>query len=547
VLASATFDPEGRLLVTTEGLPPSRKVTKQFNQKSFNDEFNVAHPVFQWLYRVTFNWSGVSELVPGMRSHLRAVGIMKDRSSRPSSSGSLNASEDGEVGGDYSVIFREYFCVAADELAATLDIPLTDLGVLYNGILTTGSNGKEGYGRKKMEMVDLESGASYPRMFGRGQLLFVVRSVDKIEAARLKSAGYRFAAVNNVTPIIAQAMRAPHADIVDTMDRLRLYSQPREHLDTVAGTYLACFAIRAAVKAANHSWEILVPTDQPGELPKVALSQGPLLPWQQDRLAKIDGLSISQSITYLNNTASECGIVSEKAFLERLLDQITVLTRQVPEDFFKHAVFCAQPVAAPGLGDDRSGSAPQIYAFCIIPDVHTASVKSTSVTYIPLTFFQCIQRVYKRSPDHAILAQRIHREFGAILSHKDVAAYNTRRVSARNDRRVARLSMPSISFSKTGSPRDSPIPGGDFDSVEKASSEKVSNDTKRSESIVAPPPLAFGGIMVSSDTKVEVHTTDGSTELEDLGSRAEAGVATSEAPTYVDELFRIASSRWQRQ
>jgi NO-binding membrane sensor protein with MHYT domain len=35
VIASATFDQEGKLLVTQEGLIPSRKVTKQFNQKVF--------------------------------------------------------------------------------------------------------------------------------------------------------------------------------------------------------------------------------------------------------------------------------------------------------------------------------------------------------------------------------------------------------------------------------------------------------------------------------------------------------------------------------
>ena len=190
-------------------------------------------------------------------------------------------------------------------------------------------------------------------------MLFVVRWVDKIEAGRLKSAGYRFANVNNVAPIIAQAMRAPQAEIEDTIERLRLYAQPRENQDTEAGTYLACFAIRAAVKAAKHSWEILVPTNQPGELPKVKLSQTPLLPWQKDALVRLDGLSISQSIGYLNNTASECNVVTEKEFLEHLLDQITQLTRQVPEDFFKQAVFCGQPVTAPGLGDDRSNLSPR--------------------------------------------------------------------------------------------------------------------------------------------------------------------------------------------
>ena len=33
VLASATFDPDGRLLVTQEGLMPSQKITRQYNQR----------------------------------------------------------------------------------------------------------------------------------------------------------------------------------------------------------------------------------------------------------------------------------------------------------------------------------------------------------------------------------------------------------------------------------------------------------------------------------------------------------------------------------
>ena len=168
------------------------------------------------------------------------------------------------------------------------------------------------------------------------------------------------------------------------------------------------------------------------------------------------------------------------------------------------------------------------------------------MTYIPLSFFQCIQRVYKRSPDHAILAQRIHREFGAILSHKDVAAAGTRHGPKQKDRRSSRLSIPSVSFSKTGTPRESVTPAQEFEFSEQAS-EKISDDTRRSESTMAPPIRPFGGIMVSSDTKVEVHSKTDNMELENMGSRAEAGVATSEAPTYVDELFKIASSRWQRQ
>jgi len=63
--------------------------------------------------------------------------------------------------------------------------------------------------------------------------------------------------------------------------------------------------------------------------------------------------------------------------------------------------------------------------------------------------------------------------------------------------------------------------------------------------------LAFGGIMVSSDTMVEVYEKDpavgdGEADAEGWGTRAHATVA-GEAPTYVDELFRMTSARWQQR
>jgi hypothetical protein len=507
--------------------------------------------VFQWLYRVTFNWSGVADLVPGMRSHLRAVGFMKDRHSRPSTQGSLSTYEENEADGDYSVIFREYFCIAADELADQLDCSLKDIGVLYTGILSTGSMSsdlkvKKGVAGLKNNQSDPETGLVYPTIFGKGQLLFVVRVVDQTESAKLSHAGYRFTNPRNVSEIISKAMRVPHMDVLDTLERLHVYAQPETTLDA-AGTYLACFAIRANLKAANRSWEILVPTDNTADLPKVELSSGPLKPWQLARLARLDGFSVAQCLGYLNNTASESQQPQETEFTELLLDQITQLTKQVPEEFFKQAVFSADPVRAPGLGEDRDGSAPQLFAFCIIPDVHVASVKSTAVTYVPLSFFQCIQRVHKHSPDHAILAQRIHREFAAILSSKDVAAFTARQTARtgahhHGDRRTSRLSIPSISFSKGTSPRDSTTPVAERDS----SMDKDSDGRRRSDSSPAPATLTFGGIMVSSDTKVEVHDKDGKVEMTDMGTRAEAGVAR-ESPTFVDDLFRITSARWQRQ
>jgi NO-binding membrane sensor protein with MHYT domain len=571
VLASAIFDHEGRILVTQEGLPPCRKVTKQFNQKSFDDEFNLAHPVYQWIYRVTYNWEAVLQFVPAMKSHLRLLGAMRERGSRTSTSGSLSTSDDFEHDNDYSILFREYFCVAADELATSIGVPLAKLGVLYNGIMTTGSISSDF--QKKRGSKDVEQGLHHPILFGNGQLLFLVRSADKSEAAELTAGGYRFAQPEYVSEIIARAMKVSHSEIIETIDKLRDYAEPREPLAS-GGSYIACFAIRAALKGSgNRSWDILVPSDHAGDLPSVQLSDLPLTHSQLNRLAKLDGLSVTQCQMYLNNMSFDLADSSEKSFVEHLQDQITRLTKLVPEDFFHGAVFSATPVPAPGLGDDRDSSPPLIYAFSVIPDVHMSSIRSHNniVKYTPLTFFQCEQRVYKHAPDHAILAQKIHREFGTILSRKEVAD-QARRTSKFNSKkgtpqdgsghsspRLKHLSIPALRGSKTGSP---PTRSGNASPREREASidgaiAAVAPPPRKPSTVTATatyspkmsrPQPAFGGIMVSSDTKIEVSESDmEKPKPEDMGVTAQASVVANESPTYVDELFKITSTRFRNR
>jgi hypothetical protein len=525
--------------------------------------------VFQWLYRVTFNWDSVIDLVSPMKSHLRLIGLMKDRHSRPSTNGTFSVHEDVDLDGDYSVLFREYFCVAAEELASSLGLPLWKLGVLYTGIMTTGSITSDI--KRKRGSRDVEQGLHHPILFGNGQLLFVVRTADKNEASELTALGYRFAQAEYVTDIIARAMKVHHSEIVDIVGKLRNYSDPLPAL-TSGGTYLSAFAIRAMLKGSKRSWEILVPTEHPGELPSVELTAKPLNHLQISRLSKLDGLSVSQCLLYLNNITYDLHMGDEKDFVELLLDQITKLTELVPEDFFRHAVFSATPVAAPGLGDDRDSAPPLIYSFSVIPDVHGASIKNTTkVTYIPLNFFQCIQRVYKHSPDHSILSQRIHREFGTILSRKGVSDMHAKssRLSYRKGPQsgktgsgiASHLSIPSLRGSKTGSPtRSGTLSPNDRDASIDGTIATISSTIMSPKSadmgleVPAPPTPrtlspAFGGIMVSSDTKIEVSEGDGGEKSKsaDFGVTAEASVVANEEPTYVDELFKITSRRFRNR
>jgi hypothetical protein len=551
VLASATFDHDGKILVTPEGLLPCQKITRQYNQRSFNDEFNVAHPVFQWLFRVTFNWAGVADLVPAMRNHLRTVNHhAKDINTRPMTPGSEAAFENGEFSEDYSILFREHFCVAASELAEHLEERMQDLGVLYNQIIMTGSLASEFQPKRTLrsgKTTDVEAGIINPTMFGRGQLLFLVRIADKTQVTRLISAGYRFAHPTHVGDIIARSMQVPHNDMINTIDQLHHYSHqfssplPEE---PQYSAYLACFAMRAAVNKSNGNWEVLVPIDTPFQLPQAELSVEPLTPLQSKLLARLDGLSANQCLSYLNNKAAESTSTDEKEFLELLLDQVTSLTISVPESFFGNAIFSCKPIRVPGLSAEKGGAhSVYIYPFCIIPDVHASSIKSTNkLTYVPLSFFKCFQRVYRGSPDHAILARKIHREFGAILSAKGASSNtsgSTHRDSKSDSLGKSSFRVPKAKpwpFSKSSSPRWSSPVKPDF-----------ASDSPLVDKKDDPSAHAFGGIMVSSDTTVEVSAKQEATlEMQEMGLKTEATVGASEQPTYVDELFRVTSSRWRQ-
>jgi NO-binding membrane sensor protein with MHYT domain len=73
VLAVAVFDRHGRILVSPDGLLPSEKVTETFPQKSHDNVFTTAHPLFHWMFRASRNWSSICTLLPWMMSHLDSL------------------------------------------------------------------------------------------------------------------------------------------------------------------------------------------------------------------------------------------------------------------------------------------------------------------------------------------------------------------------------------------------------------------------------------------------------------------------------------------
>ncbi|KAI9831437.1 MAG: hypothetical protein M1819_005036 [Sarea resinae] len=532
VLACATFDPEGRLMVTPEGLLPSHKITNTFLERSLDDVFSVAHPVFLWIFRVTRNWSGVAELIPGMRAHLQASSALK--SSRPGTSDHSPDAEAMEGIEDYSIIIRELFCVAASELAETIKEPLENIGVLYDEIMVTGTTTHGRYINKgrlrsgsSTPSLDLERGP--PILFGRGQLLFVVRRASRTETARLQASGFRFAAVHNVVDILARSMQVTREDLLKRIDGMREYSEAPRILEQ--GVHLACFALRPL---RTKTFEILVRKDATNLIPTTTLPLASLDLWHMEFLAQMNGFSVHLCLDFLRNR-SITKYHKYPTFARQLYDHIAALAREINDPLFMNATLLSRPIQAPcrNFREDMMPDQATLIVF-YIAEAHL-SAKSAPLgrmAYTPLTLFQCQQHCYAHSIDHEIFSRQIHREFAPVVDHKKSG-------SERSSLQTTSYPSPTrgVSFWPFSNP-------GSRTSSVRVKPESSSEKGLVTSSVSRP----FGGIMVSQEVTVDVSSRgsrgDLDVEMTTMGTQGEAGVEPEEIPTFVDDLWSVTLAKW---
>ncbi|KAH6721072.1 hypothetical protein BKA61DRAFT_504742 [Leptodontidium sp. MPI-SDFR-AT-0119] len=570
VLASAIFDVHGRLLVTPEGYLPNQKVTTSHIEWSLDDTFAVSHPVFQWIFRTTRNWSSIHSLLPGMRNHL--YNDSTQRASRASLKAEVNlGSGDGESPDDYSIILRELFCIAAADLAEQLNEPLENVGILFDQVLGTGqtktSSKSKVLGSSRGGFNDLESDGMAMPTLGRGQLLFLVRRANRREAERFAASGYRFAEVQNVAHIITRNMQINCNDLQGRLTSMHEYSSDTNVLKP--GVHLACFAIRASVRGG---FDILTRKDARNQLPTMQLPIDNLDNWQISYLAQLDGSSVTACLKFLKERlASPESTKKEQSFATQLYDALVGLDEEMG-DTFADAVLIGSPISAPcyGPGGDNAkpAQATLITFRTIVPIQFRA--QGLKFGFTPLSFFRTQQCVYKNSPDHARFARAIHKEFGPLV--------NKKKLSSRDDDENLESAGSTGKFSRrlkrnVRGPLDAPMKG---EGVPKAHSKTLSSLTfwnrKESSGVArgaSPTKIAldssseirlvetqtFGGIMVSQEVSVDVRDFEAYSQqraggLDDessktgvngiqMGTTGEAMREVDDAETYVDRLLAI--------
>lgn len=503
--------------------------------KNFNDVFGISHPAFLWFYRVSRNWAGISNLVPGMREHLHRAGL---RSRLGTDSDDKFANEEGKPIADYSIIFRELFCAAAAELADDMRHPVEKLGKLFDEIIYTGKAPAKG---KK----DLEIGAQ--NTLGKGQLLFLVRIVDKAGAQQLQAAGYRFAPKPSVLPLISRILQLSGEYLSRQLDIMYEFAVDPHILDP--GCHLALFAVRASMASG---FDVLVRQDARNLLPTMQLPFDTLESWQVDYLKIMDTQTVAVSMKQLNKASKAAATPpKEKIFAAQLLHTLEALKDEIGDSFFNDAMLIAKPIQVPcrGLTEDSPPGIANLIVFrAIIPIQSRAPGKKLDFT--PLVFFKMRQHVYKNSADHAIFARRAYREFAQVLN---LSGRSSIAVAGGKERQEIDAQLPTTPggrrpshnkfgfFRRRGSRQDGKIKGDN-------SSEKDLVDVHSEDQ-------GIGGIMVSQEVRIDIAGRPASPVNEDGKKTADIEMAQlskgpktgaeskvskdEEMPSFVDELFKV--------
>ena len=480
-----------------------------------------------------------------MRAHLRGV-PQDDDAYRTSTRASTQYDVLDETV-DYSIIFRELFCLAAAELAEQLNEPIEKLGVLYDRIVKTGTVSKS----EPKERMKVLSSASYqdvelgcvqpPIVFGRGQMLFLSREVSPRDQAKLQAQGYRFAPTQHVVEIIARSMQIDTASFIPRVECMRKFchSEPLNE----SGVHVGCFGIRAGL---HGGFDLLVRSDARCQLPSIRLPYLKLNPSHLDYLQQLHGLTVSSCLQQLRYSPAGQN-AEQQDFASHLHEAIIALSERLApvsgvESFFQDARFICTPVSIPcqwhGPTDVRypGPDSATLFTFKLIFPIHSRA-PNNRLEFTPLSFFRTQQQSFRGTLDLEVFARSVHREFSSILEGNRATTANPRtekrfRATLRSKHSDGKLSFWS-GLQGSSTPSEKSLMG------------------------LANRP-AYGGIMVSQTVTVDIQDA----ELKETGSldtgngmvgkgiaegmdehrpllcaRVEALREEGENPTFVDDLL----------
>ncbi|KAF4414975.1 Signaling ykoW [Fusarium acutatum] len=397
-LGTAVFDKSGRILVDPDGLIPSTIITDSFLEKHNKDGFSIRHPIFQWMFLASRNWSIISSLVGGMRQHV--LQLPHSSTHKDGRCGIQLVNEYGEMIERYDIIFRELYCLAAAELADRFHEDLTSVGVLWDEILLTGPVGQWPRPQSRMSSrlslswgmgeghednqsgPDIEEGLNARQQgFGRGLLMLLARRVESDhDAERFMSAGYRFAELHQVSNIIRSGMQIQITEFETKLRSMSTYAT--KHNEAPSGVHIGFFAIRASVRSG---FDILVQKDARNLLPSMALPLKTLENWHLQFIKRFENMPVSKILQSLNETSVQQS-AQESEFAAQLSETIKTLCEWIQEPLFEDAALTSTIACAPCRGNEEWGQSTMIVMRLMIT-IHSV-LSSPNCEFIPLSFFK---------------------------------------------------------------------------------------------------------------------------------------------------------------
>ena len=449
---------------------------------------------------------------------------------------------------EYPTLFKELFLVAANELANAIQEPLTNLGVLYDNIMSTGNVKRLKYGVNIFykssltssinDIGSMEKGIA-PMVFGRGQVLFAVRLATKAEAGRFAASGLYFASIPNVIDILARSMEVSKHDLELELSNMHSYVRTERLLD--AGVHLGCFALRPLI---NRGFEVLVEQGATNILPTAPLHVDKLDQSQLDLLAQMDNWTVANCLKQLPIRVS-CSNPKEKEFAANLLRAIESLVSRIDTQFFQDARLIARPFDVPSRTDSSKSGQANLVAFRVLASIHERTAIGDRFIFGSLRFFFCQQHTYKDSKDNQIFGRKLHREFANVAERSASGEYALKplpRYSFYNPTRNYKPPSPAprkwASRLRTIRSRVSMRNGSNSSSSQDDSCSRASQDV-----LVQTPPPVFGGIKVHRDVNVDVCDLEHGVaaeeaEMSGLGYFSEVGL-DEEAETWAEKLVGI--------
>ncbi|KAG4304126.1 hypothetical protein PORY_002490 [Pneumocystis oryctolagi] len=386
VLTRAIFDPDGRLLVTIDGMFISHEITDMYHERSLNDEFDIDHPVFYWIYKVSRSWKSVMDLVPAIKDHFKI--------SNPSDNQNI----------DYSLIFKERFIIAAVRLAELLHDPLHQVGILYDGIMKTGQK-KE----RKMKQDNQPSNLVL-RLYGKGQMLFLVKHASRADCNRYLSYGFRFAPVHLILDGLARSFQVPKTEIMEYIESMQQY---QIHDDSYKpGIYVGLFAVKAHV---HNGLKIVVDKQNDSMIPSKMLSHRILDQEQMIFLKSIENMTAKQVLQILDQSDQQHIFDSTiSLFKAELKEALVYINQCVGEYIFQDAILTPELIRIPCSGQYQRKYATIILFRHVIP-IHVHLQTNNNIKIMPLNLFK-VHQWSILGYGELLFFQDIQREFLPILN-----------------------------------------------------------------------------------------------------------------------------------